>query len=275
MIYFQVFLNRHLTFMFSILLVLFTKQTEINASCDIVYHIATLNNWEEIVSDQLSTLEKSGLGDACDSISVTVVGTEIDKVYLHFKNLPFLNKVRIYHCSPELEQYEFPGIEKVLLIANQKPDTQILYMHTKGVLHYGSQREQNVRQWRKYMEYFTIERWQDCLEALTDANMCGVDLSVSPKGIYYSGNFWWAKASYLSTCKLDRTSRYSCEDFIGTGDNPIPKTLHQSGENPDILRLFPRAQFPQYYHGNPNEPYFQGIMNLYNFCYSDEYYRNN
>ncbi|MBS0634256.1 MAG: hypothetical protein JSR37_02180 [Verrucomicrobia bacterium] len=233
---------------------------------EIVYHIATLNNWEDIVQEQLSTLQKSGLSDRLDHLSVTVVGAEIDRVHQLFSQLSFLDKVKIIHSSPSLDRYEFPGIEKVQEIAQRLPEAKILYMHTKGVLHYQRPTEQNVSLWRQYMEYFTIERWRDCVSALDDVDICGVDLSQSPSGRYFSGNFWWARADYIQTCQLKQESRYNCEDFIGTGKNPTIKSFHQSGEE--------SSASSHDFHAGSGEQYFQGILNLYNFPYLPEYYKN-
>lgn len=245
-------------------------------SIDIVYHIATLGNWEEIVHEQIDTLERSGLGDACDSLTVTIVGTEIEKVYQHFSNLNFYHKVKLIHASQNLHQYEFPGIEMVLQIAHNNPNARILYIHSKGVTHHGSSREQPSRFWRRYMEYFVIERWEDCIHALDEADVCGVDWTLSVSGLpFFAGNFWWGRGEYISTCQLNHNNRYDCEAFIGTGNQPIAKTFHQSGENPKLMNLYTYENFPHFFHFHPTVPYHRGIMNLYTFCYIDEYYRSN
>jgi len=242
---------------------------------DIVYHIATMNNWVDIVSEQLMTLEQSGLGDACDSLTVTVVGPKIQRVRKLFKKLSFLDKVTFIHASKDLLQYEFPGIDMVRQIASNKPNTRILYMHSKGVTHYGKPSEQPVRLWRRYMEYFAFERWKDCIEALETVDICGVDYTLSILGTYFfAGNVWWSRAAYVSTCQLERNNRFDCESFIGRGiKEPVAKTFHQSGENPKIANLYPYESFPQYYHFPPSSPYHRGILNLYSFSYLDEYYR--
>jgi hypothetical protein len=242
-------------------------------SIEIVYHIATLNNWRNIVQEQLETLESSGLWEACDGLTVTVVGEQISEVQELFRELDRPEKLKIVHVSNDLHQYEFPGIEMVQQIAQQKSAAKILYMHTKGLLHYKQNTETNVRLWRKYMEYFNMEKWQECIKALDCADICGVDLSRSPSGSYFSGNFWWARANYITTCKLFRESRYSCEQFVGTGTQPNFKSFHQSGENPKLVSYYSYASFPQYYHAPPGQEYFQGVMNLYQFGYLPEYYK--
>ena len=241
---------------------------------EIVYHIATMGNWKEIVQEQIDTFAKSGLGDACDRMTVTVVGNQIEEVYPLFSCLKFYQKVKIIHSSEDFHQYEFPGIEAVRQIALQDPNARILYVHSKGVTHYGKPSEQPSRFWRRYMEYFVIERWEDCINALVEADICGVDWTQSTSGLpFYAGNFWWAKGEYVLTCKLNYNNRFDCEAFIGTGDYPIATSFHQSGRNPKLMHLYTYEAYPQFFHFPPSSPYHRGIMNLYRFCYLDEYYR--
>ena len=231
------------------------------AALEIVYHIATLNSWEETVHEQLETLERSGLGAACDRLTVTVVGAEIERVDQLFRLFSFYPKTRLIHACEDVRVCEFPGIEMARQIALEDRNAKILYLHNKGSTYTESARARHVRSWRRYLEFFLIERWQECVEALESANLCGVEWlnctkTMAPQmetpGIF-AGNFWWARADYLSTCQdaplrpwhppsLYR-DRYYCEIFIASGKNSIPKTLHQSG------------------------------VNLYEFNYTQEYYK--
>ncbi len=242
---------------------------------DIVYHIATLNNWEEVVSEQLENLRRTGLGDVCDSLTLTVVGSQITEINKLVEKLSFRHKITIFHAGEDPQLYEFPGIDMVCRIANQKPNSRILYIHSKGVTRYGGPTQKPSELWRRYMEYFVVERWESCLKALEEVDICGVDwtLSESTGFPFFAGNFWWGRANYISRCRLERNNRYDCENFIGTGDNPIVKSFHQSGANPKIMYLYTYNRFPQYFHFPPTSPYFQGIMNLYVFEYLDKYYR--
>lgn len=251
-----------------------SAQQQMSSDIDVVYHIATVKNWKQIVAEQIETLEKSGLGEACDSMTITVVGGKVEEVQDMFTNLSFYSKVNIIDASLDLHQYEFPGIDAVIRIAAVKPNAKILYIHSKGVTHYQTASEQPVRYWRRYLEYFTVTQWQDCVKALDYYDVCGVDWTLSISGLpFFAGNFWWSRASYILTCHLNHTNRFDCEAFIGTGTNPIAKSFHQSGENPKLTSIYTYAQFPQFFHFPPSNPYHRGIMNLYSFCYLDEYYR--
>lgn len=229
---------------------------------EIVYHIATLNHWEEIVQEQLQTLESTQLGNAAERITITVVGPEFKRVTEIAQKTSFASKVDLIHSSEDPRFCEFPGIERVQEIAVEKPDSNIFYLHSKGVTYQDSDKARNVRSWRRYMEYFTIEKWEECVEILKTANTCGVEWlncqhtssqKIEKPGMF-AGNFWWARADYLRTCPLMKGThlgsdwcfkhRFDCEIFITTGQKPEPFSFHQS------------------------------CVNLYQFNYSPEYYKD-
>lgn len=229
---------------------------------EIVYHIATLNQWEDVVKEQLQTLQSSGLGEACDHITITVVGPHVQKVQSLVQSMPFYSKVRVIDAGKDVRLCEFPGIAMVQKIAHERTDANILYFHSKGVSYQDVDSSRNVRSWRRYMEYFTIECWRDCIEALQSFNACGAEwlnchYSLTSKMEvpgFFAGNFWWARADYLCTCtqlpeKINDPQwtyphRYDCEVFITSGQNLSPKSFHQS------------------------------CVNLYLFNYTPEYYKN-
>jgi hypothetical protein len=215
---------------------------------DIVYHVGMMNNWEEVVGEQLRGVEEAGLGEACDSMQVTLVGPRkyFERAEQIFSAVGFREKVFLHYAGRDLSLYEFPGIEMVQRVAQEKPGTRIFYFHNKGVTHFRKKTEGPTTAWRRYMEYFMIERWRECLVALEEADTCGVEYTVRDYGIpLFGGNFWWANASYVQTCHLSYDNRYDCERFIGTGLNAKMKCFHNA---------------PPQYH-------------LYYDCYSEENYR--
>jgi hypothetical protein len=157
-----------------------------------------MKEWEKIVKEQIQTIDASGLGGACQAMTVTVVGPEIEKVYPLFEGLSFREKIEIVHAGDDFHLYEFPGIEKVQEIAAKDPKAKILYMHSKGVTYGGSPYEKNINQWRRFMEYFNVTKWKNCVAALDEVDACGVDYSLSALNIYcFAGNFWWARGDYV------------------------------------------------------------------------------
>lgn len=245
------------------------KGTEIH----IVYHVATINNWQEIVREQLHRINKSGLVDVCDSFTMTIVGYEIQKVREIVSEMGLATNVTIIHSSDNVECYEFPGVEKVRQIAFDEPNAKILYFHNKGVTRYQTPMQEPVNLWRKYMEYFLIDQWKFATETLNDFDACGVDLT-SNVVQFFAGNFWWANGSYIQTCYLDYSNRWGPEAFIGTGcfNTPNLFSFHQSGENAKLKNFITYESHPEFFHNRPGERTFQRILNLYCFPYLPEYY---
>ncbi len=240
----------------------------------LVYHVAIMNNWSEVVQDQLAVLESSGLGEVFDSMTVTAVGEKTDELDLIFDRFKYRNKTTIIHSSKDLRSYEFPAIEKVREIARKDSrGCKILYFHTKGVSKCDPFLRENRRLWRKYMEYFLIVKWKDCLQALDEFDACGVDLTLAKQGIIFAGNFWWGRGDYLCNCDIKYRDRFDAEAFIGLGCCPKLKTFHQSGDNPR-LEMHPYKQVTKLYPDDRTGVYYKGILGLSHFPYLPEYYQN-
>jgi hypothetical protein len=91
-------------------------------------------------------------------------------------------------------------------------NTNILYLHSKGVRTNGE--TPCIEDWTKYMTYFVVEGWKECQIALDIYDTIGVNLS-REVAWHYSGNFWWAKAAYISTLgKCDREPYLAPEMWV-------------------------------------------------------------
>jgi hypothetical protein len=140
--------------------------------------------------------------------------------------------------------------------AKDNPDDYILYFHTKSVSHANMATED----WRRYMEYFNIENWTDCVQKLDEGyDCCGVMWNVdTPIGMYphFSGNFWWAKASYINTLKhewLDTEWRYHREFWIGSNPNVKAYEFHNSKLNDKQSLIEGKGHFDVTYPRNRYE----------------------
>ncbi|MCL1950197.1 MAG: hypothetical protein FWF59_10740 [Turicibacter sp.] len=210
----------------------------------IIYHVAIMGNWEEVLKEQLRLLENTGLGDAAVKIHVNVAGnigrTSFLRILSAFRDYPKMD-VQFF---PSLDVYEFPSIEKAKVVAAGNPAAKILYFHTKGVsapIIHSKYPEaiKNLAQWRKLMDHFILGRWEECYGALRHYDACGVEWNAAER--YFAGNYWWANASYLNRCQLGAGSRYECEMFIGTG-KPRQKNMFSSINNPKLHLFFTPAE---------------------------------
>ncbi|NDE14267.1 hypothetical protein EBZ80_04980 [bacterium] len=162
-----------------------------------------------IFMEQWDTIRSSGLFEKIDYLFVILLG-------IHFL-LPKHHKLRLIYYSENPLEWEFPSIQKLRDFSAHAPfNTRILYMHTKGVTG-----KPFSLQWRRFLEYFLIERHADCLKALEDYRAVGTNHYVYRDGIndlrnHFSGNFWWANSDYVKTLSApeDSGDRYAPEHFI-------------------------------------------------------------
>ena len=106
---------------------------------------------------------------------------------------------------------------------NQKvPQTAVVfYFHNKGASKWSPNWRDNVNKtwtysrslyWRKFLEYFLLERPHLCLDQILfqNATTCGANWHVKMKN-HYSGNFWSASCSHV----LQLKPMGSDENYVG------------------------------------------------------------
>jgi hypothetical protein len=195
----------------------------------IFYHIFIENNWDEIVVEQLSRLLESGLLNISQLKIGVVYGYGINKE----KNVKKLESI-----LTEFYNYEILFVEpngccgesvtlKMLSDISKKTneDFNILYLHTKGITQFNTEREVPVREWRRMMEYFLIDNWETCIDKLNEGyDCCGINYQNHAGNVknetkliqIFNGNFFWAKSEYIK--RLDDSilfeHRYSAENWV-------------------------------------------------------------
>jgi len=152
----------------------------------IFFHIATINHYQNIVDEILSSIKDSGLINEVDKIYLSILGSNDVK-------LLYNDKIEILFKSDNLDLCEFP-ILMLLKKFSYSNKANILYLHTKGV----NNNTPPINDWRKYMLYFNVFKYKDALEKLKDYDTYGVDLRDNPT-LHYSGNFWWTTSNYAKT----------------------------------------------------------------------------
>jgi hypothetical protein len=104
-------------------------------------------------------------------------------------------KIKLVKVSDNLLDYELPTLQFIYEYSKENSDYNVLYLHTKNV---GKEINLCIEDQIEYMLYFNAIKWRECINSLIDCDTCGVDLREEPV-LHYSGNFWWAKSSYLLT----------------------------------------------------------------------------
>ena len=208
----------------------------------IFYHIYCFthqhNNWEVTVREQLQKLIDSGLYDACTEIFVRVIG-EVDDIKKYYDMSSTMKKIEVI-CADNNNDREVTTLKAVHQYAKENSNTNILYIHTKGV-HSGYNRRQKytikANDWRHLMEYFVIENWEKCVVSIENGyDVCGINWRLAEffnemLG-HFSGNFWWAKSFYIKSLPEVKRSKYRGEQefWIGRGE-PNVCCMYESGIN--------------------------------------------
>lgn len=215
-------------------------------------HNYLVGEWETIVTEQLQLLLDTKLYQASTKIHYCVFAYE-NNAYRKFINLVIqhdpLNKIQI--IRHEENKFEFLTLKLLQdTIKQYNKEAYVLYYHTKGLTsvqnHYkeidinqtisASTILQNATNWRKCMEYFNIEKWPNCTQALDVYDTVGT-LYVSnghPWNNFYSGNFWWTKTSYikkLPDINVNCDARIEAELWIGKTQHYWFNFFSNKGEN--------------------------------------------
>lgn len=196
----------------------------VSYAVSLFYHIGMLNNWRQIVLDQLDTLEYCGLGYIASDMTIsfhnvspnqteTESSTQILELLNQYRfasrllsNITFLDasmsspheRLILERMSLNCRSTDHPTSSNRTRIIN-------FYFHDKGCSKHSEtpgteeyETSRNIFYWRKYMEWFLLERPTLCLRAILHhgSQTCGVDLRGFPS-MHYSGNFWSASCDYV------------------------------------------------------------------------------
>lgn len=198
----------------------------------IYYHVYMVNNWFDIVKDQIDYLKQSNLFSKAKirvGLSYPEIECEDQKklasdFFNQYENVEILF-LKLNGCAES---------ETLIYLKNYsdetKEDAHILYIHTKGVTQFQTVKETPVTKWRKIMEYFLIEYWENCIKKLNEGyDCCGINYQQHTGTIknvirstkIFNGNFFWTKPEYVK--KLDKDilfeHRYSAENWLLSQDD--------------------------------------------------------
>ena len=169
----------------------------------VVYQCCDLPGGKSQSAEQINRVLKSDLVNNAD-IFLSLNGNLTAFLDLVLLVEPYSN-IRICHTSERRDLMEYPALNLLKELADSATEEEyIMYFHLKGVTH-GN--HQGIHDWRKYMEYWTIDKWRDNIAKLDDGyDTCGTNYIYKPFiGVdqrvrtwpHYSGGFWWARSSYI------------------------------------------------------------------------------
>jgi len=200
----------------------------------IFYHIFLENDWKKILIEQVNKLIEFKL----DLVANIKVGVVYSRFHEEEQNelisiLNRLNNFEIILNSQEDSTGEGQTIKEMKKFCDTlTSNLKILYFHTKGISQQNSEREIPVNEWRKMMEFFLIEKWDNCIQKLDEGyDCCGVNYQNHAAKIngemklikIFNGNFFWTNSDYIK--RIDKNflfeTRFSAENWILSIDHNV------------------------------------------------------
>jgi hypothetical protein len=210
-------------------------------------HLNDLPGAFELMSEQLTLASEVGLLDAAAEVVLCTNGNpDSFKAAHEIMNPADFPNVQFVHTSDRTNLWEFPTLDQLKKdVDSTDEEFYVCYFHLKGLSRLGDQR---VQDWRHYMEYWCIDQWEENVAKLDEGmDTAGANYVEGPWA-HYSGNFWWARASYIRKLEplvhpdnlpwgtpskyinavLDNGNfRYEHEAWIGS-KSPVWAELHSS-----------------------------------------------
>jgi hypothetical protein len=189
----------------------------------VVYHIYCVGNYLEVVKQQLERLKTSGLYDWCDKLEITCINTKgnFEDIEDLVKDLTKVNLNKFTDNT-----FEYQGIKKVWEYSQQYKG-KVLYFHTKGVANTykdaqtkeeSEWKKEGVRLWKEAMEYFLIDKYEDCVNKLNEYDQCGLTIHSN----WWWGNFWWSNLSWVSSnLEPSPSDRWYFEGWLNSHREPF------------------------------------------------------
>jgi hypothetical protein len=169
-------------------------------------HVCQRGDWRRSFSLLINAVKNSQLYDNVNIIRIGVVN-DVGAVMED----PLLKdaKFEVLYLGASA-QYERPTLLHMRAQAENDPvDTVYFYLHTKGIKHFGTNKERNVIGWINLMLYWNIVRWRYATEILKTYNIYGCDYLIN----HFSGNFWWATAKHIQKLPKTIASYYVAPEF--------------------------------------------------------------
>ena len=178
---------------------------------DIFFHVYLKNDFTHILLNKFKKFKASGLYDKADKIYLTLFG-DIEKNQEFLSDLKDLyRKIEFVVISNKEFDNEADTLNFMLKKAEEYEDnTPMLYLHTKGASHTHPIMKKNIGAWVRYLDLYTINKWEECLDGLEENDAAGgLYESSDPK--HFSGNFFWANSEYIKS--LPRINKYNIDSY--------------------------------------------------------------
>jgi hypothetical protein len=222
-------------------------------------HCYATHNWRSVLEEQLAYVNSSGLGGRTKQITIVILSNSSQKIAVpnHYFNSLEIHVITPLDVDNGLHPYDLAESATLRLIhsaANQlesNEETLFWYIHGKGVTRYHDNSYPNAANFRRLCESVVIGQYGKCIHTLSSENIdvCGPLLNSTYAWPHFSGNFWWARGSYLRT--LAHPFVYAGE-FVYQEKLPIRWAaeawlLSKRGRAKDLLHVPEALEYPWLY----------------------------
>lgn len=186
---------------------------------EVFYHIRVADPSSlYVIEEQLNVIQSSNLYDLVDKINCCLVGDNQFCFDHLFHKIPRYGE-KFVVLKSRLHDKTFERFTLDCMKENIKERGSLyLYIHSKGVT---EPTNQNIRDWRRCMEYFLINRAADCIEKLRKGyDTVGIMKHPRHEFQHYSGNFWWATGGYLKQLFKNHIMNDDSAEFFLFLNNP-------------------------------------------------------
>ena len=159
--------------------------------------------YKNILYDQINYIKSTGLYDKLDYIFISMLG--------EYTNIINDYKIKVIYYSPDIYEWEFPNYKRIKYFCDNIPfNVNILEIHIKG-----AQKKPHAYEWRKYLEYFLISKYDLCIHLLNYYKCVGVNQQFyfdegNKYRNHFSGNFWWSRSDHIKKLPLIEINEDRC-----------------------------------------------------------------
>ena len=180
-----------------------------------VYFICCIQNYLEIVKEQLACLDK-GLLNKTKQVIIFITNydeyecIELDNILNSYGDKFVLVKTHLNLY----EKYAINNYKKYITETNY----YLYYFHTKGLKDKNDPLLNVFSSRRQILNYYTLIQYNINIKLLEQYDAIGCSLHLYPKK-HFSGNFWWSKSSYLQHLENINDKYLSPEMYILSNNN--------------------------------------------------------
>ena len=198
------------------------RATEQAGCIKVFYHLTAKGQYRAVVQRQMGNLLVSGLYGEVHGINAFVLAEDAGAIEAASRFLlNFGQKVHILGTSSDTSQMERFTLENMR--HHVSGHDKVLYLHSKGISYTpDSALSYNTFWWTLFMEHHLLQRHAECIALLAAYDVVGVKWenmgrADAGEGAHFSGNFWWARGSYiLSLEPVVGEGYYDSELYIGS-----------------------------------------------------------